>query len=141
MSLSYFQLDLDERRRIDRMHNRQISVADIAAAVGRHRSTIYRELRRNRSVDHEMPELDGYYCLSAQDKAQDRSQRQCNLIRHSELHDAVVDRLKVGWSPERIAGRLRRECSSLQICHETIYRYVYCKDTSLRQGALHSGDI
>ena len=69
MSLSFCQLDLDERRRIDRMHQKRISVTDIAQAVGGYRSIIYRELRRNRFIGREVPELNGYYCVTAQDKA------------------------------------------------------------------------
>jgi len=128
MSLSYCQLDLDERRRIDRMHQKRMPIADIAQAIGRHRSTVYRELKRNRFVDDEIPDLNGYCCLTAQDKARDRRVRHSKLVRHIELREAVVDRLKVGWSPEQIAGRLRHERSSLRVCHETIYQYVYSKD-------------
>lgn len=128
MSLAYSQLNLDERRLLDRMPHKRISVAEIAVALGRHRSTIYRELKRNQFADREMPELDGYYCLTAQDKARNQRARHTKLIRHVELRDAVIDRLKVGWSPEQIAGRLRHEQSSFVISHETIYRYVYSDD-------------
>lgn len=45
---------------------------------------------------------------------------------YRELHDAVVDRLKAGWSPEQIAGRLKAEpVAPYRLCHETIYRFIY----------------
>lgn len=125
MSRSYVQLDLVERRLIAKLHHQNLTVSEISKAVGRHRSTVYRELRRNRFTDKEMPELNGYYCVSADGYAKERRKRQCKLIRHRELRDAVVDRLKAGWSPEQIAGRLRLENNSLRLCHETIYRYIY----------------
>jgi len=38
----------------------------------------------------------------------------------------VRDKLRLGWSPEEIAGRLKRKNNSQTvICHETIYRYIY----------------
>lgn len=45
-----------------------------------------------------------------------------------DLLAAVVDRLKAGWSPEQIAGRLRLEDGAEHVCHETIYAHVYSKD-------------
>jgi IS30 family transposase len=41
----------------------------------------------------------------------------------------VVERLKAGWSPQQIAGRLKREAPDRpSVCHETIYRHVYGPD-------------
>jgi hypothetical protein len=62
---TYSQIDLDERRKIERWHAAKISVDVIAEKLGRHRSTIFRELKRNKFADPEMRQLDGYYCLSA----------------------------------------------------------------------------
>ena len=128
MSTTYSQFNLDERRLLDRMHHKRISIAEIARTLGRHRSSIYRELKRNSFVDNVMPELNGYYCLTANDKARNRRVQHTKLIYHVKLREAVIDRLKVGWSPEQIAGRLKYEQSGLNICHETIYRYIYSKD-------------
>jgi len=121
----YRQLSENERRRIDRLLGQRHSVGEIARIVGRHRSTIYRELRRNRFVDHQWPELNGYYYATAGKLARDRRARMAKLVRHDRLRVAIVDRLKDGWSPEQIAGRLRREGSSPRVSHETIYRFAY----------------
>jgi transposase, IS30 family len=48
MGLAYGQLSLVERRRVFRMVDARLPVAEIACLLGRHRSTIYREIRRNR---------------------------------------------------------------------------------------------
>lgn len=48
----------------------------------------------------------------------------CKLIRKPDPCAAVIDRLRSGWSPEPIAGRLKQEGQPHRVCHEPIYRYV-----------------
>ncbi|WP_108257557.1 helix-turn-helix domain-containing protein [Mangrovicoccus ximenensis] len=103
-------------------------MAEIAQQVGRHRSTIYRELTRNRCRFEDEPELNGYYCSIAHGFAADRRRRRAKLLRDPELQAAVIDRLAAGWSPEQIAGRMRHENLAVRVCHETIYAFVYSKD-------------
>jgi len=56
MAASGFQhLTLDERRSLFRMQEAQLGVTEMAARLGRHRSTIYRELGRNRFRDPDAP--------------------------------------------------------------------------------------
>ena len=64
------ELDLRERRAIEDMLHAQIPVSRIAVEIGRHRSTVYRELKRNHYEDRELPELNGYYGMNAQRTAQ-----------------------------------------------------------------------
>ncbi len=49
----------------------------------------------------------GYYPMMAQDQALARRRRLAKLARHDGLLAHVVDRLRAGWSPQQIAGRLR----------------------------------
>lgn len=67
--MAHRELDLRDRRRIEDMLRSEVPVDEIAAALGRHRFTIYRELGRNRFVDPELPYLNGYRGVVAQDKA------------------------------------------------------------------------
>ncbi|MBY5496930.1 helix-turn-helix domain-containing protein, partial [Rhizobium leguminosarum] len=53
MSLCYSQLTLPDRKRLFHLRERKVSVSEIARQLGRHRSTIYRELKRNTFQDHE----------------------------------------------------------------------------------------
>ena len=106
MPCSYVHLGLEERRRIFRLREAKVPVAEIAAALGRHRSTIHREIARNWWHDAEVPQAEGYWPLTAQDLAARRRRARAKLERHAGLRDAVVDRLRSGWSPEQIAGRL-----------------------------------
>lgn len=72
MRHTYSHIDLDERRKIARWRMASISVEIIAEKFGRHRSTIFRELKRNMFVDKMIPDLNGYYCVTAHDMAYER---------------------------------------------------------------------
>jgi transposase, IS30 family len=132
LARTYRQLDLDERRTLFRLMEASTPVGEIAARLGRHPSTVYRELGRNRFRDGDRG-FCGYFPLNAQDLARRRRQRRRKLAMNDGLREHVVGRLKDGWSPQQIAGRLRREADGgPTVCHETIYRHVYgpegCED-------------
>ena len=96
----------------------------IAERLQRHRSTIYREIKRNRVHDEE-PLYRGSFHVAADMQARARRQRLGKLSRKPGLALYVRDRLKAGWSPEQIAGRLRASAAPERLSHETIYRFVY----------------
>lgn len=126
--MAHTELDLRERRRIEDLRSAGVPVREIAADLRRHRSTIYREIKRNAFTDSELRYLSGYYGITAQTYATARRARRRKLIRLDDLRDAVIDRLKEGWSPEQIAGRLKFEDQPYRVCHETIYAYVYSRE-------------
>ena len=119
MGRHYGQLSLGERHALVRLHGAGAAVSEIADRLGRHRSTIYRELRRNRRAGGE------YLPETAQRFAWVRRLRGSKVARRSHLGAYVRDRLAMGWSPEQIAGRLRRERAEHSVSHESIYRFVY----------------
>lgn len=126
MGARYDHLTLDERRLIYQLREARLGVPRIAERLGRHRSTIYRELRRNWHRDAEIKEMNGYYPTVAHGGAARRRYRLGKLQQNSTLATLVVERLSLAWSPEQIAGRLRLdEPHGTTICHETIYRFVY----------------
>src|ERR1043166_4120117 len=102
----YRQLDLDERRTLFRLVEARTPVGEIAARLGRHPSTIYRELGRNRFRDGDRG-FCGYFPLTVQDVARRRRQRRRKLAMNEGLRAHITERLKAGWSPQRIAGRLK----------------------------------
>ena len=126
--MAHTELDLRERRAIEDMLHAKVPVNEITAAIGRHRSTVYREIKRNGFEDDELPELNGYYALNAQDMYEKRRAIHRKMIVHPDLKAAIEDRLKAGWSPEQIAGRMRLERHPIRVSHETIYRFAYSKD-------------
>jgi IS30 family transposase len=128
MGAVYKQLSITERRRIERWRHAKVPVDEMARVLKRCRSTIFRELKRNFFSDESMPKCDGYYGAAAHLMQADRRARDRKLIKHPELCKRVIERIKDGWSPEQIAGRMRLECHALCVSHETIYRYAYSKD-------------
>ena len=138
MARSFVQLSLDERRIIARMHEKKISQAEIARALRRDRSTICRELRRNFWHDRDVPIAEGYWHVTAHGMAVDRRRKYRKLLRDPGLCAAVIDRLKDGWSPEQISGRLRLAGgAATRLSHETIYQYVYSQEGQDQQLARH----
>jgi IS30 family transposase len=119
---AYRQLTLEERQAIFRLVQAKVSIREIAEQLGRHRSTIYREIGRNEF--REVKLYRGYYPVTAHDSARQRRRRQRKLIRDTCLREQVLAKLALGWSPEQIAGRLRR-ADDRRLCHETIYQFVY----------------
>jgi IS30 family transposase len=125
MPRTYGQLDLDERRILFRLVEARRPVGEIAARLGRHRSTVYRELGRNRFREGDRG-LCGHFPLTAQDLADRRRRRRRKLAADDGLRAHVVERLAAGWSPQQIAGRLKRQAEDpASVCHETISRHVY----------------
>jgi IS30 family transposase len=92
----------------------------MARLLGRHRSTACREFRRNCSRS------DGHYRPSkAQERTQGRRSRSRRNRRFTPQDFATVEQLLCRqWSPEQVAGHLRRT-GQLLISHETIYRHVW----------------
>jgi len=128
MERTYAHIDLDERRKIARWRTANLSVDVIAEKLGRHRSTIFRELKRNRFVDDQIMDLTGYYCTVADQKARERRTRQRKLLRYDHLRQSVVKHISDGWSPQQIAGRMQLERHPISVSHETIYQFVYSVD-------------
>ncbi len=129
MSRCYTQLALADRRRLHQLVAAKVPVNEMARQLGRHRSTIYREIKRNTFHDRELPDYDGYYSTVAHDISKDRRRRLRKLRRHPNLRTEIINRLEARWSPEQIAGRLLLDGRSLvRVCKETIYRFIYSKE-------------
>ena len=116
MGRSYGQLSLEDRCEIARLSANGSSIRQIAAALDRPPSTISRELKRNGGAQV------GYKPSYAQLQTQARRWKGSRLERDESLRAAVIERLASGWSPEQIAGRLKREQGRQVISYESIYR-------------------
>jgi len=120
---SRLALTLAEREEISRAVVAGHSIRSIATSLGRAPSTISREIKRNGG--HE-----SYRASQADRAAWDRARRPkiCKLAENRTLARIVAGRLQLQWSPEQIAGWLKRtypdnEC--YQVSHETIYRSLF----------------
>lgn len=128
MKRTYSHIDMDERRKIARWRTAGLTVDIIGEKLGRHRSTIFREIRRNMFIDDAVPNLNGYYCVTAHDMARERRTKLRKLMRFSHVRQSVIDRIMHGWSPQQIAGRMRLERHPISVSHETIYKFAYSSD-------------
>lgn len=129
MSRCYSQLTLADRRRLHKLIERKVPINEMARLLGRHRSTIYREVRRNTFRDKELPEYSGYFPTIADEITRERRRRLRKLRRHPDLRAEVINQLEARWSPEQIAGRLLSERRSpVRVSAETIYRFIYSKE-------------
>jgi transposase, IS30 family len=117
---NYSHLIEKDRWKFYQLHQSGISMAEIARRLGKHRSTLYRELARNKRKEDYQPGQ-----ANQMAKARQGQEGLCKIARYETLRRYIYQKLKLGWSPEQIAGRLKRKKSKFAICHETIYRYIY----------------
>ena len=120
---SRLALTLAEREEISVGLARGDSIRSIATLLGRAPSTIYREITRNGGPDW-------YRANLADQTAWDRALRPktCRLAENRTLARVVADKLQLLWSPEQIAGWLKRTYpgdENNQVSHETIYRSLF----------------
>lgn len=101
MGKHYSHLALDERLKLAKWRDAKVSMKEIAVRLGRPPCTLYRELRRNRFTDAELPELNGYYGMNAQTMYAKRRSALRKLVKHTVLKDPVLDRLAAGWSSSK----------------------------------------
>ena len=120
---SRLALSLAERDEISRAVVAGQSIRAIAAGMGRAHSTVSREIHRNGGVE-------SYRANQADQAAWDRATRPkiCKLVKNRSLAHVVAEKLQRLWSPEQIAGWLKRTYpgdESNQVSHEAIYRTLY----------------
>jgi IS30 family transposase len=120
---SRLALTLAEREEISRAIAEDQSTRSIARLLDRSPSTVSKEISRNGGYDR-------YRAAQADEKAWDRARRpkRCKLANNPRLRQAVAGKLRLNWSPEQIAGWLKRthpEDGSCHVSHETIYRRLF----------------
>jgi IS30 family transposase len=116
-------LTLEEREEISRGLVAGLSLRTIACGLGRAPSTVSREVNCNGGTDY-------YRAAKADQSAWDRAQRpkDCKLVLNRKLCRSVALKLRRKWSPEQIAGWLKRKHrgnEKNQVSHETIYRSLF----------------
>jgi IS30 family transposase len=119
-----------------RGRDKALSIADIAERLGRDRSTVWRELRRNRNRG------DGdYHATMAHAYAAQRARRpKAFKLTDNPLCAAIEDWMGQGWSPKLIAEVLARDHPGdrlAQVSHETIYQCLYVQTRGSLRADLH----
>ena len=115
--MNYTQLTREQRYQIDALLKAGHNQTQIAAIITCHKSTVSRELRRNRGYK-------GYRPLQAQRLAQGRRFQSHPARIAAYTWTQVELLLRQQWSPEQIAGRLRLE-QQPTVSYEWIYHHIY----------------
>ena len=116
-------LSLSEREEVSRGLRAGLSLRSIARQLRRAPSTISREVRRNGGRR-------SYRAARADQAAWDRARRPkpCKLAHRPALCQTIAEKLERKWSPQQIAGWLKREHpddEGARVSHETIYRSLF----------------
>ena len=121
--MSYHHLTISDRIRIEVFHKEGLSAREIGKRVGRHHSTISRELKRSENQNYEAE--------AAQAKYIDRRKACKSIGKYSKaLAECIEEALYRTYSPEQIANTITKGILSFK----TIYRWIY-------QGLLTNGNL
>lgn len=114
---SYQQLSLEERHYIEVEKKKGISDGEIGKSLGRDQSSIWREVNRNKGKK-------GYRHKQAQRFCEERHRNKPKAVKlTNEVKEQIDQRIKQDWSPEQVAGRLKKD-GVVKLHHETIYQHL-----------------
>ena len=133
---NYKKIGKRERGVISRMLAQGKKVREIGRYLCRSPSTISDEIARNQVWNGERLVYDA---ISAQEQYETRKSKagKREPLKNKWVYKYVIDHLQLGWTPEQISGRLKREhplIKSKTVGVETIYRYIY--DVKNKEDAL-----
>jgi len=125
MKKRYTKLKLRERERLAIGLAKGKSLRRIARELGRSHSTLSRELKNH----HISENLETYSPSQSNAVARIFRRRagRKRVMKNELICKYVEKKIKGGWSPEQISGRLSFELAGLRVSHETIYQYIYDK--------------
>ena len=121
----YTHLTIFERESLSYYLIRRFSLGSIAKIMGRHKSTLSRE------ISHSRQSIYSYRALTAEGICRIRktvAKRPKKIESNPLIKEYIHNHLKLSWSPEEIAGRLKLEYPDeprMHISHESIYTYLY----------------
>jgi len=123
----------EERIRLAALKQAGLSNKEVARELQRNVATIGRELKRNQSVEKKK-----YLPGNAQELYERRrsaaNQQFHKIIPGSKLEKYILQKLKKYWSPEQIAGRIKKKrLFKTTVVHETIYQYIYHDKPELKK--------
>lgn len=121
--MAHKQLSVEEREEIQQGLWNKESVRSIARRLGRAHSSIVREINKN------IPAAQRRYTPRlADERAQEKRKSRGRTLRlkNETTRRYVVEHLKEGWSPEQVAGRMKKDGIG-SVSHEAIYQFVYAQ--------------
>jgi IS30 family transposase len=124
MKANYSRFSFEERIQVEKLLSHNKSYSEIARVLHRHKSTIQREVSRIRKRK--------YSCIQANwdmvYKSSNRRRFKTKMNQCKTLHNYVLEKLHLRWSPWQISISLQRkfpENKNMQLSHEAIYLYIY----------------
>lgn len=120
--MQYKHLSIEERERIQQGLWQHKSLRQIAKELGRQSSSIAREINRNLPAERFLytPRLSHERSLEKR-----KSRGRTNRLKNDMIRGYVTSHLKLRWSPEQIANRIKEDIPGTCISHEAIYQYIY----------------
>jgi len=125
----YKHLSIEEREEISCMLEKGLNRKEIAERLGRDPATISREIQRNGSPIRNTR----YRANRAQLRSDNRKQEAHRKIRlkNEKIRKYVETKIKKGYTPEQIAGRIKIDYPNLKTNYESIYLYIYSERPDL----------
>jgi IS30 family transposase len=130
MKKTYKQLNADDRDKIAIFMARGVNLNNIARMLGRNRSTISREIRRNGAAKYKSYTP---HAAEARSKLRKSAANTHPRLKNIFIRDYVHQKIKDGWTPEIISGTLKKEHPENSISHESIYQYIYADALELKK--------
>lgn len=120
--MEYQHISIEEREVIQEMLWDKKSIRTIARRLNRSPSSISREINKNIPPEHRRytPRLANKRALKKR-KSRGREER----LKDGTIREYVTSKLKLGYSPEQISGRIQIDLPDCSISHEAIYQYIY----------------
>jgi len=123
IKMSYKHITCEQRIELSALLKAGVSQKAISRQLDLHRITVWREIKRNKgsSIQYDVRIAQGY----ARRRRKNANIKGDKIKNDKKLKAFIIEKLKLYWSPEQIAGRLRLSKGRTVICHETIYRFIY----------------
>jgi IS30 family transposase len=115
--MTYTQLTQEQRYQISALLKTEHTQTKIATVIGVHKSTISRELRRNRGMRGYRPKQAHRFALKRRKKSVTRRIT-------AETWSRIDEKLQQDWSPEQVSGWLKKKPDT-EVSHEWIYQHIY----------------
>lgn len=121
--MKYRHLSLEERVELYAGLKLGFSLRDMAKRLGRTHTSLGRELKRHTRYGRP------YKPVPANKRAVRwaAKQRYKAPLKNPQTLNYVLEKLKLGWSPETISGRIGIDKPGLSICQESVYAWIYGK--------------
>ena len=124
MKQKFTRLTIQERIKIEKYFDKGLSPTSIGILLGRHKSTISRELKNTHYKSYQ-----AYHAhLKSAKICSAKNYGRSKILDNKDLHKYVLVHLRKKWSPEQISLSLKKNFpnqKNMQVSHETIYYYVY----------------